>query len=606
MAIVVPAFASDSAPHVRPDSRNSDAHIRTTELVEARHALLDPMAAVLVSPRGDRFLLRGATPNGYRLEVLSRESLTTVLALDVAGGISPRFAAWSPDGRYVAFLADSGGRHIFELNVWDLTTNALNRPAVTPTRALSALAWSPRANRLAYIAQPATHAGRSNKDVRQLYIVEVDNRSKAPKTLRVDLAPGARVAWAPDGRRVATVLANATDHIAVVDFRGNARRKEVLRGARIAGIAWSPDQTEMLVQIRRPKRPFDEIATLDLASGNVRILASSEGNAADPLYRPDGNGFLYTLLAGGDIAVLTCDRRGLNCQKLPPEHGQTWVDGFSPNGDTIFYSHLSTAEPATLYGAEVGHLPKTARIWAAPNWSKRTAVGERLEIRARDGLPLPAYVWHANSATTRPSAVLISIPGGPGLHQEFRWYPHTQYLLDAGIDVLTFNYRGQTGFGSSFYSQYYDSAGHAKPDGDSAEVQDVLAVRDYVINTLGVKPTAIAFFGHSHGALLAALAANAAHHPGPVILASMVSSEWTLPAVERCVVAFHGADDERISHQAARLEVARHFGAGATVEPCGHFEVLPKERHWYDRPQSWASVYASIATTLGRRAITKR
>jgi dipeptidyl aminopeptidase/acylaminoacyl peptidase len=198
--------------------------------------------------------------------------------------------------------------------------------------------------------------------------------------------------------------------------------------------------------------------------------------------------------------------------------------------------------------------------------------------------------------------VVISVPGGPGLHQEFRWYPHWQYLANAGIDVITFNYRGQAGFGAAFLRAYLDSTGAPRADGDSLQVQDVLAVRDYVHRELGIAPTDIALLGHSHGAHLVASAVATEPHGGPVVLASITSTLWRPPAPPRvvCALAYHGEKDELITAETARREIATRLGAGAIAEPCGHFRVLSGERHWYARLDSWAEVYASVATMLSR------
>jgi hypothetical protein len=63
-------------------------------------------------------------------------------------------------------------------------------------------------------------------------------------------------------------------------------------------------------------------------------------------------------------------------------------------------------------------------------------------------------------------------------------------------------------------------------------------------------------------------------------------------------------DNEYVS-PCGRIEIQRYFGPESTAEPCGHFQVLAGERHWYGRSDSWAEVYASVATALGRSTPTR-
>jgi Tol biopolymer transport system component len=156
-------------------------------------------------------------------------------------------AAWSPDGRHLAFVAKVGGRDA--LYVYDVRKRRVVRRIELELDGLLNPSWSPDGRRIVFTGM---RGGLSD-----LYVVDADGRNFEPLTQDryADLHP----AWSPDGRRIAF----ATDRGPGTDFEslvfGNFR-----------------------------------IAVLDLETGSVEWLPDQDvGKNVNPQWAPDGSAIAF-------------------------------------------------------------------------------------------------------------------------------------------------------------------------------------------------------------------------------------------------------------------------------------------------------------------------
>jgi dipeptidyl aminopeptidase/acylaminoacyl peptidase len=82
-----------------------------------------------------------------------------------------------------------------------------------------------------------------------------------------------------------------------------------------------------------------------------------------------------------------------------------------------------------------------------------------LELRARDGLTLTAYLSLPHGSTTKgasvpdqPLPMVLLVHGGPWARDHHGYNPYHQWLANRGYAVLSVNFRGSTGFGKGFIS----------------------------------------------------------------------------------------------------------------------------------------------------------
>jgi len=122
-----------------------------------------------------------------------------------------------------------------------------------------------------------------------------------------------------------------------------------------------------------------------------------------------------------------------------------------------------------------------------------------VELRARDGLPLVAYLTlpagPAGAAADRPATpvpMVLDVHGGPWARDSYGFNGEHQWLANRGYAVLSVNYRGSTGFGKKFINA-----------GDHEWARnmhnDLLDAVEWAIKEKIAKPDKIAIYGGSYG-----------------------------------------------------------------------------------------------------------
>jgi Tol biopolymer transport system component len=222
---------------------------------------------------------------------------------------SRRFASYlspalSPDGDYVVFLSDRGNELYSFYDLWlakadgtvlDRLVESERTPDFESLRFLnSSAAWSPDGRRLAFVAQV------DGRDAIYLYDVE---RRRVLRRISLTLDGAANPTFSPDGRRIAfTGLLGGISDLYVVDVEG--RELHRLTDDRYADLhpAWSPDGRFIAIATDRGAgTDFDElvfgnlrIALYDLSRDEIEILPGQErGRNVNPAWSPDGQALAF-------------------------------------------------------------------------------------------------------------------------------------------------------------------------------------------------------------------------------------------------------------------------------------------------------------------------
>ena len=220
-----------------------------------------------------------------------------------ARGILNVGPAYSPDGRYVAFLST---REIFDIDLYlaDASTGKVLRRLASADRdphfeALrfidSAGAWAPDSKRLAFVV--------FEKGDNYIGVVDID-------TGRIDniRVPGVdainNVAWSPDGHSIA-ISGQETGASDLFVYDLDSKQVRRLTNDKFADLqpAWSPDgRTIAFVTDRGEDASLEQlrftgqrIATIDAATGgNIRVLPLfSRAKNLNPQYAPDGQSIYF-------------------------------------------------------------------------------------------------------------------------------------------------------------------------------------------------------------------------------------------------------------------------------------------------------------------------
>ena len=148
----------------------------------------------------------GLSPDGNRALVVARGDVFTVPReqgvirnLSRDPGSRDKDAAWSPDGKRIAFFSDRGG----EYEIWLADPLGKEEPVRLTTHADGyrfALRWSPDSSKLAFTDQTLT---LSYVDVATKQVTTVDKAEYEAMDLAIDGKPIFDHAWSPDSRFLA-------------------------------------------------------------------------------------------------------------------------------------------------------------------------------------------------------------------------------------------------------------------------------------------------------------------------------------------------------------------------------------------------------------------
>lgn len=259
-----------------------------------------------------------------------------------------------------------------------------------------------------------------------------------------------------------------------------------------------------------------------------------------------------------------------------------------------------------------------------------------VEIRARDGLTLVAYLTLPAAATATPLPMVLDVHGGPWARDSYGFNGEHQWLANRGYAVLSVNYRGSTGFGKKFINA-----------GDHEWARnmhnDLLDAVDWAVREKIAQPDKIAIYGGSYGgyATLVGLTftpdrfACGVDIVGPSNLFTLLNSippYWKsffedmvrrigdprteegrellkqrspltfVDRIARPLLIAQGANDPRVKQAEADQIVAAMKSRHLPVT----YALYPDEGHGFARPQNRISFYAVaegfLAKCLGGRA----
>jgi WD40 repeat protein len=262
---------------------------------------------VAFSPDG-RWLASGSWDNAVRLwDAATGEACATLPHPGIV-----RTLAYGPDGRWLVTGGDGDDR----LRLWDVATARVRKELRGPSRYVRSVVVSPDGARVAV----STYDKAQIKE--DMILCDVASGE------RLFSAPGAPLAYSPDGRWLAVldadgktvVLRDARTHEVALRFPGH---ENVVRGA-----AFSPDSRRLAsCSADRTVRFWD------IESGACQVLRGHTDDVYAVAFHPDGTRLAS---AGRDQAIWLWDlTRGEVVARLPAHTSYVWSLAFSPDGSTL-------------------------------------------------------------------------------------------------------------------------------------------------------------------------------------------------------------------------------------------------------------------------------
>jgi len=332
-------------------------HLREPNYAEpGRRAVADPVRVMAESGRPRRY---------------ARDGLTVEQAAAIE---SPREFRLSPDGRRLAFTAESAGaRQIFLMPV----RGGYPEQLTATEKAVSDPQWSPDGRRIAFVREEA------------IWMIDVEGSHQALVTQHP--AGNRSPRWCADGHQIGFISRRrGWDQLWVVDAPVPRRGRPAARprspeptaltetGVDIDEFVWSPDGRRLAVTSQRlPDLLTMQIHVVDVATGRASLVAGELAWETGPRWLPDGSGLLMVSdedgwfqvvrvsTDGRDRTVLTAGRR----EHGEPSGGWGYLPLVSPDGKR--FVHIEVRDG--LIDLLVGDLPDGGAE-APPVEGKRPAV----------------------------------------------------------------------------------------------------------------------------------------------------------------------------------------------------------------------------------------
>jgi Tol biopolymer transport system component/serine/threonine protein kinase len=267
-------------------------------------------------------------------QALSADGTALGEALQVTQGLGILSAAYSPDGRRLAYSKGGPITNVWRAPIFaDRAATWADATPVTSERSyIEFVDVSPDGTQLALSSDR-----RGNQD---LWLLPSAGGAMTPLTN--DPTPDWNPRWSPDGSQIAFYAYRSGNRdIWVMPSRGGPARQLTARPGTDWFPFWSPDGRDIGFQALRGN--VNELWTVSAAGGEPRLV--TEGGSAD--WSPDGESFVFRRPRPGRLFRIA--RHGGDATPLPsPRSANT--PRFSRDGQFVYFCELgATGQSATLW-----------------------------------------------------------------------------------------------------------------------------------------------------------------------------------------------------------------------------------------------------------------
>lgn len=456
---------------------------------------------------------------------------------DLTSSGAPR---WSPDGKYISFLAGRKGAAKGS-QVWVLDRRGGEAHQLTDVKGhLSAYLWAPDGKSLLLSISPDEEAEAAAKkpgadkeketpkpivldryhfkqDVEgylrdnehtQLYLWDIATKKLEKLTTDKNYDESNPV-WSPDGTRIAYVSNHDPDpdrsintDVWVVDAKANStpKRLTTYEGPDGGRIAWSPDSKWIAFNEGDPLKlwQYSEdklgIVAADGSAAPRLLTAALDRGVSSPVFSPDGKSIDVVVEDDRDDYPARVDVATGQVHRLVSEPGVT--RGINAVGGHSAVVWTSEKQPGEVYALESGTLRRLTHHNDEEIASLKLAETRDVKAVEKDGTEVHGLLtmpvgWQPGTK----APMLLYIHGGPNGQDDHGFDLHRQLFAAHGYAELNVNYRGSSGRGSAYQKAI-------AADWGNHEVQDLQAMVDEVVQEGLVDPDRMGVGGWSYGGIL--------------------------------------------------------------------------------------------------------
>jgi dipeptidyl aminopeptidase/acylaminoacyl peptidase len=448
---------------------------------------------------------------------------------------------WSPDGRYLGFIAAKGEGDDVKSQVWLLDRRGGESKQYTSVdQGVSDFSWSPDGEKMLLMirdktaadlaAEAAEEAGEEAKplpyvidrlqfkqdgvpylDRSRTHIYVWNGEDEQALQLTFGDYDDGQAAWSPDSTEIAFASnrtdepdANDNSDIWVVSAEGDAPMRDARRITSNEGSdgspAWSNDgQHIAYVTVTDPELIWyatNHLAIASASGGDERVLtAALDRNVGSPVFAPDDQSILFGL---EDSAERHLARFNLNTGAIDrPIEGNLSVRRFvqHPSGDIALQMSMPHL-PTELFYLSDDSLNQLTRTNESLLAELNLAEVRNVTFPSADGTEVEGFIFTPpDYREGRKYPTILRIHGGPVSQYDFSFNGDAQLLAANGYVVVISNPRGSSGYGQDFSAALFANWG--VPD-----FEDVMAAVDYAIAEGYTDPDRLGVGGWSYGGIL--------------------------------------------------------------------------------------------------------
>ncbi len=266
-------------------------------------------------------------------------------------------------------------------------------------------------------------------------------------------------------------------------------------GKALHAIEFSPIAGDQRLLVGHERRGRDELLIWDLGSGDAVEVQIDLPGDLEGGFTSDGEALVVLSTSAGRTTLHRYDLGSRELTDLAAAAGTVSGAVARPDG-SVWYRHSSGARAATVRTV----MAEADAVLLEPPGGPAPASQPLTDVWVDGpGGRIHAFLATPPAPTVAPYPTVVYIHGGPAAADDDSFDATRAAWLDAGFAVLQVNYRGSTGYGSSWRDALTERIGHV-------ELADITAVHDRVIADGVADPARSAVVGHSWGGFLTLLA----------------------------------------------------------------------------------------------------
>jgi dipeptidyl aminopeptidase/acylaminoacyl peptidase len=436
---------------------------------------------------------------------------------------------WSPDGRWIAFLATRGRNGAAKPQVWLLASDGGEAfPLTQSPEGVRHYAWAPDSQSLFYVAAaPHETAERTRRERLQQrkadhYVVDEEHPRREIWRASIEKRTAERVfagvpgvdeiAVSPDGRRLA-FRSNGTGDpdddakydLWILDIAARRAQPLTTRPGQERAAVWAPDSTRVaFLAPRDPQITFsqEEIFVVPAAAGAAlpepQQLTRDFSGAIERLHWPKANAIYFAAAVRTENRLFWLDPAAPTVTPASPaKHFLTDADWTADGATCVALTEGPRALPEVVVLRPASELvePQTLTDLNPQLQQFALAAQEVVRWKGPDGAEIEGILTRPPGwQPTTKYPLLLDVHGGPhNRRANTMTAGHFAHLFAArGYLVLQPNFRGSSAYGHEF--------GIAnRGDMGGKDMEEILAGVDFVIAQGWADAERLAVMGESYG-----------------------------------------------------------------------------------------------------------